>query len=384
MNQRFDELDSLRGLAALAVFFGHMYLVFNDNWISRMLFEFGPLRMTVAGSEAVTFFFVLSGFVLSLPFHAGNRPTYRSYVVRRVCRIYIPYLAAILVALGLREAFYTGQIIGLSDWFNVNWSAPLSRDAVRDHLLLIGTFASNLNNVVWSLVHEMRVSLVFPLIMFLLVRMNAAQGIGFGVALSAGSVLYAFLSGADFTGTEWHATVHYTALFIVGALLAKYRKPLKAKIRSLGPKRTLALSLIGLLLYVYAHPSFVINMLVEGFHPYYRMVIDTWLTSIGAVIFILLGISSVQFSTFLKFKVIHYIGKISYSLYLTHLAVLFSCIHLLHPVLPIWAICLIAAAGTFMLSSVMYHLVEKPAIRLGRALTRQSRKAAMSQRAYFN
>jgi len=381
MNQRFDELDSLRGLAALAVFFSHIYLVFNDNPLTRLLFEFGPLRLTVAGSEAVTFFFVLSGFVLSLPFCSGKRPAYRHYVVRRVCRIYIPYIAAFLAALGLRDVFYSGTINGLSDWFNANWSNPLGSGAIRDHLLLIGTFTSNLNNVVWSLVHEMRVSLVFPLLMFLLVRMNALQGIGFGAALSAGSVLYAYLSGANFTGTEWHATVHYAALFIVGALLAKYREPLRDKIRSLGPKRTLTLSLVGLLLYVYARPSYIIHMLFEGFNPYYRMVMDTWLTAAGAAVFIMLGISSGAFSRFLRFRIINYIGRISYSLYLTHLAVLFSCIHLLHPVLPMWAICLIAAAGTFAASSLMYHLVEKPAIRLGKALTGQSRQAAVSRRA---
>jgi peptidoglycan/LPS O-acetylase OafA/YrhL len=104
MNQRFEELDSLRGLAALAVFFGHMYLVFNENLISKLLFEFGPLRIAVAGSEAVTFFFVLSGFVLSLPFYSNRQPNYRHFVIRRVCRIYIPYIIAILVALSFREA----------------------------------------------------------------------------------------------------------------------------------------------------------------------------------------------------------------------------------------------------------------------------------------
>jgi Predicted acyltransferases len=381
MNQRFDELDSLRGLAALAVFFFHMYLVFNENLISRLLFEYGPLRIAVAGSEAVTFFFVLSGFVLSLPFHSRNQPAYRKFVIRRVCRIYIPYLTAILFALSMREIFYTGKIIGLSDWFNVNWTAPFHFHAAMDHLLLIGTFSSNLNNVVWSLVHEMRISLIFPFLMSLLVRMNVMQGIGLGIALSVGSVLYVSLSGADFWGTEWYASLHYTAMFIVGALLAKHRDHLQSMLRNMRATAKRFLFLFGLLLYVYANPSFILNMVIEGFNPYYRTVMDTWFTSLGAAILMMFGIGSVRFSNFLKSKFIHYMGKISYSLYLSHLAVLLSCIHFLYNVLPMWAICLIAAAGTFAVSSLMYHLVEKPSIKLGRALTGQSRKPEINQRA---
>ncbi len=64
MTQRYEELDSLRGLAALSVFFSHMYLMFNESMVSTFLFEYGPFRAFIAGSEAVILFFVLSGFVL--------------------------------------------------------------------------------------------------------------------------------------------------------------------------------------------------------------------------------------------------------------------------------------------------------------------------------
>jgi hypothetical protein len=72
------------------------------------------------------------------------------------------------------------------------------------------------------------------------------------------------LSGAKFGVTEWYASIHYTALFIVGALLARHREHLKSMLQHMGPKTKRILFLIGLLLYIYAHPSFLLNMGIEG------------------------------------------------------------------------------------------------------------------------
>lgn len=369
MSNRYEELDSLRGLAALSVFFGHMYLIFKETFISKLLFKFGILHFAIAGSEAVVLFFVLSGFVLSLPFYSNRQFSYSAYVIKRVCRIYIPYLAAIGVALLFREIFYTGKIDNLTGWFNASWSSEMSLNSLKDHLLLIGTFTSNLNNVVWSLIHEMRISFVFPVIMFVLVRMNWKKGIGIGIILSISSAIYSFITNADFVGTELYVTVHYTALFVLGALLAKYRIEIANKLLALGKRLRLSLFIAGLILYLYVHPSFVLSKIIHNFSPFYRTVIDSWFVALGASMIIVLAITSNRLSEILKNIIIKYIGKISYSLYLTHLAVLLSCIHFFHNMMPLWGICLIIVAGTFAISSIMYYFVEKPAMNLGKRLT---------------
>lgn len=52
------------------------------------------------GHSAVILFFVLSGFVLSLPFFKGEyKFDYSRYLVKRICRIYIPYLIIIMLAI---------------------------------------------------------------------------------------------------------------------------------------------------------------------------------------------------------------------------------------------------------------------------------------------
>lgn len=374
MTNRFEELDSLRGIAALTVFCSHIYLVFNETFYSKMVFEYGPLRIFTAGSEAVTLFFVLSGFVLSIPFITKINFNYLVYFIKRCCRIYLPYLASFLLAIICWKLFYTKEITGLSNWFNLNWSQSINYSSILVHLLLVKTFMSNLNNVIWSLVHEMRISFFFPIIMFLLMRLKIVRGIFFALLLSFLSVIYYWLTDSSFIGTEVYVTIHYSGIFIFGALLARYKENIIDRISAFNIKAKIALFLTGICLYLYAHPSFLLNIIYNDFPPFYRTVIDSWFTSFGAGILIMLAISSSFFSKVLKNKLIIFLGKISYSLYLTHLTVLFASVHILYGILPMWIILLIVISFTLVVSSFLYYWVEKPAIKLGKFLTKNINK----------
>src|SRR5689334_2152233 len=107
---RWERIDQLRGLAALAVVVCHLsvsaYLdvpnVDGGRWPwLAMLLGFGYL--------GVPLFFVISGFCIHLPFAralaqdpgAVSMPDWRRFFARRFWRLYPPYLAALAVALGL-------------------------------------------------------------------------------------------------------------------------------------------------------------------------------------------------------------------------------------------------------------------------------------------
>ncbi|MGE7914302.1 acyltransferase family protein [Lysinibacillus xylanilyticus] len=371
---RYEELDSLRGLAALAVFLGHILLIFNLSFYALVLFEFGPFRVFVAGSEAVMLFFILSGFVLSLPFYKKKPFTYNTYIIKRVCRIYVPYIFAICLAFVCKELFYDGRIASLSDWFNGLWDTKITFKEMVNHLLLVTNFSSNLNVVVWSLVHEMRISFVFPFVLLILIRIDSVKGIILAFSCSIISVFFVFLTSAEYLGTELFVSIHYLALFIVGALLAKHRKYLINCYKNLSKNFKILFFFIGIILYVYAHPSFVLNLLIPDFHPFYRTVIDSWFISAGACILIISALSSGTFSRLLNNKIINYLGKISYSLYLTHIVVLTSAMYIFSDIMPLWSVCLIAIIFTFAISSVMYEIVEKNAIKLGKYLENYMKK----------
>ena len=99
MIKRYEELDSLRGIAALIVLFCHLLFIFpsiGDNLNAK----FGiVLSILWDGHSAVIIFFVLSGFVLSLPFYKDNKPNYIRYLIKRICRIYVPYISVIIIAI---------------------------------------------------------------------------------------------------------------------------------------------------------------------------------------------------------------------------------------------------------------------------------------------
>ena len=165
--RRYSVLDSLRGIAALDVVLAHIFSFVSAPALAWWI-RFTPLRLFEEARSAVIFFFVLSGFVLTLSIIGGNGLAYRPYVVRRFCRIYLPFAAAILVAAALVAILHPRYIPAF--WATAgNWYDG-SLLTVAGHLLMIGTDRLlNLNGPAWSLVHELRISMVMPLLVSLVV-----------------------------------------------------------------------------------------------------------------------------------------------------------------------------------------------------------------------
>ena len=138
---RLEELDSLRGLAALTVVISHHLIVlpvfFNPtNWHGHIpvnILKYTPLHLLFAGHEAVILFFVLSGFVLSLPFHANKQGPYASFVIRRICRIYLPYIVSVAAAVIMCRLLSRGGIPELSPWLNLRWCGGFIERNLIDH-----------------------------------------------------------------------------------------------------------------------------------------------------------------------------------------------------------------------------------------------------------
>jgi peptidoglycan/LPS O-acetylase OafA/YrhL len=139
MNYRLHTLDSLRGLAALAVVFGHCLRVFPEfgtrpypgpvSWAGFVL-KRTPLAVLVDGHVAVLIFFVLSGLVLSLPFQQGRMPSYGVFIGKRVARLYPPYLAAVVLGAVLSRLFADRLPRGDSVWLLTgNWAEPMDVSA---------------------------------------------------------------------------------------------------------------------------------------------------------------------------------------------------------------------------------------------------------------
>jgi hypothetical protein len=90
-----------------------------------------------------------------------------------LCRIYLPYAVAIGVALLLMSLLSNRRIGGTSFWFNLSWSQPVSARLIAHQAFMTGQL-DIVDNPIWSLVHELRVSLIFPLLLLLVGRIRAS------------------------------------------------------------------------------------------------------------------------------------------------------------------------------------------------------------------
>jgi peptidoglycan/LPS O-acetylase OafA/YrhL len=164
------ELESLRGLAAVLVLAFHYdsmaMLRAAGDWCSL------PYALVRGGHSGVNLFFVLSAFLLSLPFLAagsGGPPvSLRRYATRRALRILPLYYAIVLVATLVTASTPAMGMRALPYLFFLNGFGDLA--------LPMPPFS----NVWWSLATEMQFYLVLPLLP-LAIRSRRGRVIGLAV-----------------------------------------------------------------------------------------------------------------------------------------------------------------------------------------------------------
>lgn len=365
---RLETLDSIRGIAAVVVLLHHELILIPafsdffwagyhadlaqiDNPLEALLF-LTPLRLLWAGHEAVILFFVLSGFVLALPWSEGRPPHYLPFVIRRFCRIYLPYIAAAALAAALLTIVPHHE----SDPNSLRHAGNWNNDAVGwrtlvDYLFMLGSPGQQfVNKAMWSLVFEMRVSLVFPLLMLPLLRWRLLGAAGLIVALSAGA---AALPASPAWIAQTADTLHYAAYFALGAATAQRIGQIRAALAQCAPTGRMAFLGLGLLLI---------------WRPSYSEAAA--LTALGAAIVICAALLPGGIERLLMRPALRWLGKISYSLYLMHVPVLLTIYYLARDSVPLAAI-LVAAFPASLLAAWAFHIaVEAPSMRLGSALTR--------------
>jgi peptidoglycan/LPS O-acetylase OafA/YrhL len=374
--ERIEALDSLRGIAAMVVVFSHCCMMFPElsdyglhfrmppvDWNDPvgMLLIRTPLRVLWLGRGPVALFFVLSGFVLSLPWLRGRPPPYASYVVRRICRIYLPYLVAVATAVALAETLSGYRPGPQSEWFDTtNWIEPFTFDVALAHLFMLGTHDS-FNNVIWSLVHEMRISLFFPLLLLPVLRFRilgaTALVLTLIVVVMALTRLAQRAPAGELVIDETAATLQYSALFVMGATTAQYAARLRGWLAS--APAWLAAGLPWLCL--------TVGLFMLGTQ---WPILPAYMQGLAGTLVIMAALPPGPIDRFLHRAAPRALGRISYSLYLIHLPLLLSMVFLLHGLLPKPWIILLVPPLAVPAAWAFNRLIEEPSARLGRSLAR--------------
>ena len=364
-NRHYPQLDALRGIAALMVVINHFVLVGPLWWVPR-----SPLRVLALGHEAVILFFILSGFVLTLQLMSDRRVTYRDYVIKRICRIYLPYLCVLFAAFAAISLINIEPVDWAGSWFNDIWTGSFSGREVLDHVLFIGQYKANrVLPVIWSLIYEMRISLAMPLVVIGVSRFSARTCLAAALCISLVSFLLAMgrnvdvTSSPSFTG-DWAMTAHYLGMFIVGATLARHRA---SWLRWLAKgNRTTVVLAASLTLYFLSRSVMSITSGVIG-----QYIFD-WCVVTGAAGIVCTAIASRRVTLVLARRPIVFLGTISYSLYLTHTVVLLAVIHLMPASGSAWQAITMAAVLVIPVAAVTHFVIERPSILLGKFLTGSS------------
>lgn len=367
---RYRSLDSVRGLAAIIVVFYHAILTFPGSFEDRLALRTNgfdekfawlyltPLRILVAGPAAVYLFFVLSGFVLAISLSGGGRETYAKFMLKRIVRIWLPFAGAILISAILAKSLSHLPLKGTSEWMHQTWTSPVGPFKIFVHLAMLGTDIS-LDNPMWSLIHEMRISFIFPLI-FLAATKRPLTLTTATLILFASSVFLQIHNNLSPIITSYLTTLCYLPLFVLGIMISLHKKVVLQFLDKLPIKTRVCcwiFSLIGL------GYSPVVTSVVDRFHDSVLLLIN----GLAASAIVVLTVTGNRVRHFLEKRHFLWLGKISYSLYLTHV-VIFAVVLRLFAGLPLFLLLPICIGIALVFAAVFQRYVEQPAAAAGRLI----------------
>lgn len=235
---RLAGLDGLRGIAALAIYGVHFNQVVE---LDAVVGYFDLYRLLGNGEYGVALFFVLSGYLLGLPFWRARLdgvelPNVRRYAFRRVARIVPAYYFCLLVLV-----LWGGR-----------WQSP---DAMLDILLHI-TFLFNyaefsifsINAPFWTLAVEMQFYLLLPLIFLTLRRLTPDHATAAMIAIGViAYLIHAWLVSSITQIIDWptapmliwvrpygavvnHSLPGHVPHFLIGVIAGRFFLSLQSKL----------------------------------------------------------------------------------------------------------------------------------------------------------
>lgn len=348
-------LDLIRAVAAPLVFYSHLA----SYWEQRAgIFAplvpgiidgtvRGPLRLEENfGFFGVALFFLVSGFVVT---YRATRETAVEFAVKRILRIY-PVLIVVVLVVGFVPYIHhhglTSQLADPVDWVTVLTNATTANFFIAPQVVFVG--------VAWTLSIEVLFYLVLLLLMWLLKRhVWAAVLIEVALCWTAVAVAGDFGSTVSLIGI----TLSYLPVLLLGQLcwaVWSGRLPLWAA------------ALYGVAdwwIYQWAAARHL-GRLDDGYGV---------AAALGLLIFILLLLAEPRMR---PNRVVGYLADRSYSLYLWHGMISFPLMDLLRPYVPPAVVVVVAVLGTMLVVEGSFRVVEQPARRLARRLTRRRRRAA--------
>ena len=323
----------------------------------------GGVPSLFPGTASVMVFFILSGIVLSLvPFKRMGSGGYDwlGYYPRRVVRLCVSLFAAIALAL---PAGYVAWRLGSTSRsaLAVTYDAGLLT-AVHDILMqfdvlfnvsddgsnLFGAPLVRVDSPVWSMSWELWFSLTLPLAIWCISRIRRT---GLAVVTTFMAVLVSHWSG--------YFPLRFCLMFWLGVMVAKRFDKIKAVKIPVPVELALLMASVGVIeLSLVWHPGGVLEAIKS--------------TAMNAACLVVVVVSIADGFTrrALSTAPMVFLGKVSYSLYLTH-AIVIGALAALLPKLGIadpLAIAVVSLPASMLAAVAFWRIIEVPSMNLSRSL----------------
>lgn len=371
---RVHSLDGLRGLAALVVLFHHSLLASSAKLAGAYqargleslpipkglapasgtldwLITYTPLHVFWAGPEFVVVFFVLSGFVLSLPVARGRSLNAFAYYPSRMARLYLPVWGALALAAALHLLVSRHTLAGAGWWLNIHVHGLTLKALERDATLGSGAGDYGFTSVLWSLHWEVIFSLLLPILLLLPLKARSVAGallVLCAVALSYG---------------ESKLTLELPP-FLLGMLLAFQAHRIERLEHLLG-RRSLGAAALGLALFAASLCLLSADWWLSPARA------TQGLVAAGACLLLVLALSARPLKWLLSSRPMQWTGKRAFSLYLVHeplvVALAFALDGRAGGVTPVEFL-LVATPLALLLAGLFFRVVEAPSHRFARTL----------------
>jgi peptidoglycan/LPS O-acetylase OafA/YrhL len=330
---RFEELDVLRGAAALCVVLSHY-----ASHCARFFGEapFGVPLDTIYGFYAVQLFFMISGFVIY--YTLERSATWKDFAFSRVSRLYPAYWTALTLMVLVQQVVF---------------GKPVWVGGYLVNLTMLQEFVGfgNLDNVFWSLTVELAFYVIVGLLFAtsLLPRIEIVAAIWLAVAV-VWSVVHQYLGIALPATLARVLILRHVPFFVAGIAfyLAVRKRPTRRRLALL----VAALGAAGLIDGLW--DAEVAD--VEGRAVLLRL-------AVAAALFGIFTLAVTGWLRFLISPVTLWLGAISYCLYLSHRNLGYATLFRLHEAgVAVWVSFLVTLAGALLLATVLTYSVERPTL----------------------
>jgi peptidoglycan/LPS O-acetylase OafA/YrhL len=364
---RLIALDGLRGIAAIVVVFHHIYQTARpfiepstNAWAVGSLWWFissTPIKLLSAGSEAVLVFFVLSGLVVPLPLIGKGVRTWLGFFASRLVRLYVPVWASLVLAgIWINTLPHPADAVTAGSWVARTNGTQASLGLLFSEAgLMRNSFSSN--SVLWSLRWELIFSLALPL--FVLTALAVKRYWAIAVAVCFALTIVGKLLDID--------ALLYLPVFFLGTLVAVNLEAIRSwaeKIRHRPRARVVgwfvtAASVLSIVV------SWMLRPILKAGTPLSDIIGS--LTPVGALGLVACAIAFGPVARGLSARVPQWLGKVSFSLYLTHLPILVALIYLFGD--RNWALVALVGVPLVLCVAYLFHrFVEAPSHRLARLI----------------